>query len=363
MNISSYNVTEVGYHYIALRVLGGMGTSAERSQQVEAISRNVRKFVSDRALRLMLPEPRGTFVTVGKKLCEELVHFGFALSERGGPYELTTKGRKVLGLLTEQRYVELRRVMASVHLTTYDNLRAVLQAHLDAGAIWQPIVSSAHLDEPGYLQGLLEPTFKQDAPDTLAETLDRHALRSPKKMEDILRAKVVTHAMPTQNMRVALFRAICDRLVSLRLLNKPRVARQQCEFEKTYSPCVAQHPSKPWYSPLQIPLDNGESYKIFLCEPDATDPNYQTVLLSGIDQAFSEMSPIGGYYDIPDLRDWVCEHLMIPEAAFDDGLNRLLDRQPAVFSVGLQYDKITARRRPLVRIRQNTQLHNLIRRV
>lgn len=59
MNITSYNVTDVGYHYIGLRVLDGMGTTAERSQQIEAISSNVRKFVSDRALRLMLPEPRG----------------------------------------------------------------------------------------------------------------------------------------------------------------------------------------------------------------------------------------------------------------------------------------------------------------
>ena len=157
MNINSYNITEVGYHYIGLRVLNGMGTSASRSRQVEVVSRNVRKFVGDRALRLMLPEPRGSFSTVGRRICEELVHFGFARSGRGNPYELTARGQEVLGLLTEQRYLELRKVMASVHLTTYANLRAVVQAHLDGGAIWQPVVSSAHLDQPGYLQGCLNP--------------------------------------------------------------------------------------------------------------------------------------------------------------------------------------------------------------
>ena len=363
MNISSYNITEVGYHYIGLRVLDGMGASAQRSQQVEVISSNVRKFVSDRALRLMLPEPRGTFLTVGQKVCEELVHFGFAVSERGGPYELTAKGRDVLGLLTDQRYLELRKEMASVHLRTYANLRAIVQAHLDGGAIWQPVVSSTHVDQPGYLQGLLEPTFERDAADILAKAVDQNAPPPAKKIEDILRAKVITHAMPAQRMRVALFRAICDRLVSLRLLNKARAARRKCEFEKTYSPCVVQNPMKPWYSPLQVLLDNGEPYRILMCEPDATDPHFQDALLSGIDRALSEMSPIGGYYDIPDLRDSVCEYLMIPEAAFDDGLNCLLDRQPAVLSVGLQYDKITARRKPLVRSRQNAQLHNLIRRI
>lgn len=363
MNITSYNVTDVAYHYIGLRVLDGMGTSAERSQQVEAISSNVRKFVSDRALRLMLPEPRGTFQTVGEKICQELVHFGLAGSGRGSPYELTIFGRMALDLLAEQRYVELRQAMVELHLKTYDNLRAILQAHIDAGAIWQPVVTSDHLSQPDYLPGLLEPTFGQDAPETLAKTLDRESLPPAKKIEDILRARVLKQAMPAQKMRVALFRGICDRLVSLRLLNKPRVLRKQCEFEKTYSPCVGENPTRPWYTPLVIPLDSGESYQIYSCEPDAADPDYQTALLSAIDQAFSAMTPKAGYYDIPDLRDWVCEYLMVPESAFDDGLNCLLDRQPAALSVGLQYEKITGRRRPLVRTRQSTQLHNLIRRV
>ena len=363
MNITSYNVTDVAYHYIGLRVLDGMGTSAERSQQVEAISTNVRKFVSDRALRLMLPEPRGTFQTVGEKICQELVHFGLARSGRGSPYELNFLGRMALDLLAEQRYVELREEMVGLHLKTYDNLRAIVQAHMDAGAIWQPVVTSDHLEQQDYLQGLLEPTFGQDAPAILAETLDPDDLPPPKKIEDILRASVLKQAMPAQKMRVALFRGICDRLVSLRLLNKSRVVRNQCEFEKTYSPCVAENPTRPWYTPLPIPLDNGETYQIYSCEPDAADPDYQTALLSAIDQAFSAVSPEAGYYDIPDLRDWVCEYLMVPEAAFDDGLNCLLDRQPAVLSVGLQYERITGRRRPLVRTRQSTQLHNLIRRV
>lgn len=363
MNITSYNVTDVGYHYIGLRVLDGLGNSSDRSQQIEAISINVRKFVSDRALRLMLPEPRGTFQAVGEKICQELVHFGFVRSERGSPYELTILGRIALDLLANQRYVELREAMVGVHLKTYDNLRTIVQAHIDGGSIWQPVVTSSHLGTPNYLAGLLKPTFGQDASVILAETPDLHEPLPPKKIEDILRAKVLRQAMPAEKMRVALFRGICDRLVSLRLLNKPRVVRKECEFEKTYSPCVAEKPTRPWYSPLHIQLDNGESYQIYLCEPDPADPDYQTALLSAIDQGLAEMSPEGGYYDIPDLRDRVCEYLMVPEAAFDDGLNCLLDQQPTVLSVGLQYERITGRRRPLVRTRQSTQLHNLIRRV
>ena len=169
--------------------------------------------------------------------------------------------------------------------------------------------------------------------------------------------------MPTQKVGVALFRSICDRLVSLRLLNKSRVTVQNCEFEKTYSPCVVDEPSYPWYLPLQVPLAGGETYQIYLSEPDMTAREHQDRLMKGIDKAFTVLSTVGGYYNIPELRDWVCEDLMIPEAAFDDGINHLLDRQPPVLSVGLQYDRITSQRRPLVRTRQATQLHNLIRRL
>lgn len=96
MNISSYNIPDVGYHYIGLRVLGGLPAAARRDEQEETVSRSVRKYVSDRALRLILPEPRGTFEAAGEKVCRELVHFGFANSAKGA-YELTETGKEALG--------------------------------------------------------------------------------------------------------------------------------------------------------------------------------------------------------------------------------------------------------------------------
>ena len=51
MNITSYNITDVSYHYIGLRVLKGMGGKSERGHQTVAISRSVLKYVSDKALR------------------------------------------------------------------------------------------------------------------------------------------------------------------------------------------------------------------------------------------------------------------------------------------------------------------------
>jgi hypothetical protein len=77
MNISSFNITDVGYHYIGLRVVAAM-PEASREEQNAMISRSVLKFARERALRLMLPEPKGTYDTVGEKVCQELAHFEFA---------------------------------------------------------------------------------------------------------------------------------------------------------------------------------------------------------------------------------------------------------------------------------------------
>ena len=363
MNINSYNVTDVSYHYIGLRVLDGVSANSDRSNQLEAISRNVLKFVNDKALRLMLPEPRGTFQTVGEKICQELVHFKFAQSPQNR-YELTQAGKQVLALLADRKHAELRRLMISVHLQTYDNLRSVVETHLTKGPVWRPIVTSTNLTEPDYLEKLLEPTFGQDAAMVSSEILEGLSVQSPKKIEDALRAKILLHMMPSQKMGVALFRSICDRLVSLRLLNKSRATTaQNCEFEKTYSPCVLDSPPYPWHTPLPIALANGDTCQIYLSEPDMTIPAHQEHLMQAIDEAFTVLKAEGGYYDIPELRDWVCEYLMIPEAAFDNSLNQLLDQQPPMFSVGLQYDRITSQRHPLVRTRQSTQLHNIIRRL
>ena len=362
MNIVSWNITDVSYHYIGLRVLAGMPPPAERKAQVEAIARNVLKFVTDRALRLMLPEPPGTFQSVGGKVCQELTHFQFISSERGRPYELTPAGSAALDLLTGKQYVELRRLMAGMHLQTYDNLRAIVDTHIAGGPIWHPVVTASGLEKPDYLRMLLEPAFGPDA-EAVVKSIEDELPQSPRKVEDALRAQILQRTMPGQKMGVALFRGIRDRLVSLRLLNQARGVAGQCEFDKSYSPCVIGEPPRPWYAPLRVELPDGTSYRIYLCEPDMVNPDHQDALLSAVDRAFAELPIVGGYYDIPELRDWVCECLLIPEAAFDEGINQLLDRQPSPLSVGLQYDRISGRRRPLVRLGQTTQIHNLIRRI
>ena len=365
MNINSYNITDVTYHYIGLRVLGGMPLTSKRTEQIEVVASSIRKFVSDRNQRLMVATRPTTYQVTAGKICKELEDFNFVQS-RGKPteggYDLTESGQHVLDLLAQQNAVDLRRFMARTHLQTYDNLRAVVQNHIAAGPVWRPSeVKREHIGKAGYFETLLGPTFGNEAASVAAAIRAEHGGQSPSKIRDALHARVIKQFLPNQRMGVANFRGLCARLTTLRLLNLRLATVRGCGFYKTYSPCVAETGPHDWYTPLEISLPTGETYRVFFCEPDMTESGNQDILLDAIDDAMLALTTVAGYHDIPELRDTVCEDLLIPEAAFDDGLNRLLDRTPSPLSVGFHYERITANRKPLVR-RQTSQLHNLIRR-
>jgi hypothetical protein len=361
MNITSYNITDVGYHYIGLRVLAA-SPKAPRDEQDAAVAKNVAKYAIDKALRLMLPEPRSSFSAVGDKVLRELAHLELAKLARGKGYVLTPLGTQAVEALNGKRYDFLRRLMAKAHLETYNNLRHVVLKHVHGGPVFSPIVEAAKTTEVAYLTGLLRPTFGEGASDVVRSLTQELADTSPKRVEDSLRSAVLSHLFPDTKLSVPLFRAMTDRLLSLRLLNLPRDRREGCEWAKSYTPCVADEPLKPWHKALQVQLDHDTAEVIYLSEPLMTEPEMQSQLLRAMEEAYGSLPAAAGYYDLPELRDLVCEKLLIPEAAFDDGLNALLDRQPPPVTVGLQYERISGRRKPLVRSRETTQIYNLIRR-
>ncbi len=362
MRITSYNVTDVSYHYIGLRVIDGLPATARREEQVTTISQNILKFTNDRALRLMLPEPHGTFETVGEKVCYELVHFGFAQSIKGA-YTLTDTGKHALTLLNQKQHRELRHLMIQVHLQTYDNLRAVFLKHMEVGNVYRPIVESAYRNDATYITRLLEPTFGSEAPTVHEELLAELQGKSPKKVEDIVQERVIAFILPEERCSVALFRALCDRLTSLRLVNMKRLDYQGGRFLKSYSPCVQGAPLYKWHEPFSVAVAADQTIHFYLSEPDFTDKETQDLFIQGINDAFTKLVPRAGYYDVPDIRDTVCEHLKMAEASFDEGMYELLQIQPAPFTTGLQYDGISAWRRPLVRPDKTAQIYNLIRRI
>ena len=363
MNITSYNIIDVTFHYIGLRVLRQLPSNVDKTTQLETISRSVYSHLCARALHLMLPEPKGTYLSAGHKICQELGHFGFAHAQKRLPYQLTKKGLDIINLLEENKYTDLRRTMAEVHLRTYNNLRTVLLYQLDGRAIWRPVVEKARLREKDYIRRLLEPTLGEPAASCAESMAEFNKEQSAKSLEDALTGMILARLFEGFKMKTALFRTICDRLVSMRLLNARRATKGGCKFNKTYSPCKSNRQERSWYRSLEVPIECGDTITVFLSEPDMKKTDCQDEVLDALDVAFGELPSVGGYHAIPDLRDFVCERLMIPEPAFDDAVNRLLDRPNSVLSSGLGYEGITAQRKPLIRRKREIQLHNLLRRV
>lgn len=361
MNISSFNITDVGYHYIGLRVLAAM-PEASREEQNATISRSVLKYARDKALRLMLPEPKSTYESIGEKICQELAHFNYAEPNKRRGYELTTPGLETLGLLNDKNYVALRRRMALVHLKTYANLHSVVHVHIAQKGIPSPTVEKTKIINVAYLAVLLEPTFGTAAESEAVKLMEQVKDRSPKQIEDALRERVLKKLIPQHSLGVPLFRAMCDRLVSLRLLNGMRIHSDDAEFYRTYSPCVEEPPTRKWHQKATTPLSAGGSYTIYLSEPDFEDEETQHSLLMALDAAYSALKEQAGYFDLPDVRDFVCENMSIPEAAFDEGILALLEKPKSLVTLGLTYERISARRKPLVRAGESTQIYNLIRR-
>jgi len=368
MNITSYNVTDVAYHYIGLRVLAA-NPNLKREELTNAVSRSVGQYVRDRALRLMLAAPRGTFETVGEKVCQELVHLELARSVPGS-YELAGLGQHALSLLDSRRTRELRTLMVQGHLQHYDNLRYILARHIETGGFLRPIVEAARASDMQYLEGLLRPVFASDAPAkasaVVAKVQNARGSEVAKRTEDALREEILEELLPQRRTREPLFRALADRMNSLRLINIARYRSGDQEFVQTYATCLLElnpesDPLAPWRTPLQT-LPVGASNTIWLCEPDTRNREFLTVIRDYIDESFKHLSPEGGYYDLPDVRDFVGRKLRLPEAAFDEALNSILDLPPVPFSLGLQYERISGRRRPLQRTRDTVQIFNLIRR-
>jgi hypothetical protein len=361
VNISSFNVTDVGFHYIGLRVLAAM-PEASREEQNATISRSVLKYARDKALRLMLPEPKGTYDTVGEKVCQELVHFNFVDSKRGRGYGLTSEGKEALHLLNDKKHLEIRRRMALVHLKTYANLQAIVHCHIARNGVLSPSVEATRPIDATYVAALLRPTFGSAAESAAEGFLAQSEDRSPKKTEDALRERVLRELIPQHSIGVPLFRAMTDRLISLRLLNAMRISRDEADFYRTYSPCVEGPPFRKWHHRITTPLGTGGTYAIFFSELDFSDEETRQSLVDALDEAYAALPEQAGYFDLPEVRDFVCNKLLIPEAAFDEGVIALLENSKPPVTLGLTYERITGRRKPLVRAGASTQIYNLLRR-
>jgi hypothetical protein len=343
VNITSYNITDVTYHYVGLRVVQA-SSGESRDRLAEVISTAVQKLVMDRALRLMLPAPRGTFSSVGEKVLNELKHFGLTDTDRKRVV-LSQKGSELFNLLQANRFSEVRRSFVKFHLESYDNVRQVVEYLASGETVFRPIKDGLDLTR---LRAVTKAFIPWQSDYRLPDEV------TSQEAEDSITASILEHCFPNAKLTVPIFRSMCDRLTSMRLVNQPRASRDGFQAFAIYGTC-----SNAKQNEWQVQLPSWSS-DLFLSEFALDKPGARNALSGALEEAFGELSPEGGFFDLPDVRDKVCLHLRIPEAAFDDALLQMLDSSDPGLSLGLRYERITARRKPLIR-QPGNQLFNLIR--
>ena len=98
--------------------------------------------------------------------------------------------------------------------------------------------------------------------------------QSSKTIEDTMREWILEKLIPGTKLGVSLFRAMGDRLVSLRLLNIRKATTEQGEFAKSYSPCTEGGScNRSWHHPLEVIIPNLGRYTIYLSEPNTAAQN------------------------------------------------------------------------------------------
>jgi len=360
MKITSYNITDVGYHHIGIRVLGTENTNIPKQEQCDIIARSILKYARDKALRLLLPEPRGTFESIGEKVCYELVHFKIADSQKNS-FALTDYGNYIFSLISNKKFSDLRKEMVCVHLKTYENLLSVLQSHWQQGSIIFPIVDTENSKDQAYLGKLINLTFATESSRFRNEILENILNKSAKFIEDYIREQILKMTLIDKSIRLPLYRSLLDRLNSLRLVNNKKQLDNELDSYESYS-VISQVKNK--FFPNQTIKFEDEykkPYELYYPEPDYDNDSTFITLLNAILESFELLNNQAGYFSIPQVRDLVCQKLLISEGSFDEGLNKILDKKQTELTVALSYEGISGKRKPLYRSRLK-QIYNLIKR-
>jgi hypothetical protein len=84
-------------------------------------------------------------------------------------------------------------------------------------------------------------------------------------------------------------------------------------------------------------------------------------VLAAILEARHVLVERAGYYRIYELRDRVCEAIAISQGMFDSVFVHIYRTKPGVMTLGVDYEKITAKRLPIeIRDGASSNLFNLV---
>jgi hypothetical protein len=383
-NISHFNVSDVALYYQALVALAASPMTT--AVAAEEIRRRAVTYLERRRAMFSLPQSRGSLDTLGEKILHDLRQMDLA-SVADTKVKLTETGSAIVERLKkgEGRLARLRILSRLVE--TYDNA-AVLCATVTPPAgkpLFLPIPRATTGDvddEDGETRlvaanlesvcaawsewcvenkrpDLMPPDLQKRAEELLDASKDKRGFSE--KARNAL-AQLVLHSATQGHIgKAPLFRTIRDRLSTAGGLNSVTrpIPGKPLSVEVVFSCMHIGRPSahsEEW-QPLDAKFILANDIWIHEAEPALLEPS----VLAALREARHSLVERAGYYRIYELRDRVCEALGLSQGMFDSVFVHVYRTRPGLMTLGVDYEKITAKRLPIeIRDGASSNLFNLV---
>lgn len=383
-NITHFNVSDVALYYQGLVALAESPIAT--AVAAEEVRRRAVTFVERRRAIFSLPSPRGQLDTLGDKILFDLRQMDLA-TVADTKVKLTTAGLAIVESLKKGEGRRARLAILGRLVETYDNA-AFLSATVTpprGKPLFIPIprATAEEIDDdegethlmPANLESVcaawaewcldnhrpdLMPADLQTRTEAIIEaSMDKRGFAG--KARNALAQLVVETATSRRIAKAPIFRTIRDRLSTAGGLNsviRP-VPGKPLSVEVVFSCMHFGRPSEraEEWQPLGAKLILEEDVWIHEAEP----ARLVASVLPAFRDARCALVERAGYYRIYELRDRVCEALALSQGMFDSVFVHIYRTRPGLMTLGVDYEKITAKRLPIeIRDGASSSLFNLV---
>jgi len=384
LNISHFNVSDVALYYQGLVALA---TSPMASAvAAEEIRRRAVTYVERRRAVFSLPSPRGQLDTLGEKILFDLRQMHLA-TVADTKVKLTAAGLAIVDSLKKGEGRRARLAILGRLVETYDNA-AFLCATVTPPTgkpLFVPIPRTTTEESgdddgetrlvPANLESvcaawaewclenhrpdLMPPDLQKQTEALVEASKDKRGFAE--KARNALAQLVVGAATKGRIAKAPIFRTVRDRLSTAGGLNsvlRP-VPGKPLSVEVVFSCMHIGRPSaraEEW-QPLGAKFILVEDIWIHEAEP----ARLESTVLTALREARPALVERAGYYRIYELRDRVCEVLALSQGMFDSVFVHIYRTRPGLMTLGVDYEKITAKRLPIeIRDGTSSNLFNLV---
>lgn len=383
-NISHFNVSDVALYYQGLVALAASPLAS--AVAAEEIRRRAVTYVERRRAMFSLPSQRGQLDTLGEKILFDLRQMDLAVVE-DTKVKLTAAGLAIVGSLKTGEGRRARLAIFGRLVETYDNAAFLCETITPpmGKPLFVPIprATTEEIDDdegeprlvPANLESVcaawaewclenqrpdLMPSDFQNRTEALLEaSKDKRGFAE--KARNALTQLVVESATKGRIAKTTIYKAIRDRLSTAGGLNtilRP-VPGKPLSVEVMFSCLHIGQPSAraDEWQPLGARLMLVEDVWIHEAEP----AHLVSSVLAALIEARQVLVERAGYYRIYELRDRVCEALRLSQGMFDSVFVHIYRTQPGLMTLGVDYEKITAKRLPIeIRDGASSNLFNLV---